>query len=154
MEEANRKRLRAISSASIRSKCLSDEDEIVLPIPGSYVLAAGVKQKNMEAKKYRLTENHINIGNRILYQIEALKDFGDVKAGDLGGHIESEKNLAQENSAWVYDDAKVYGNAKVCDDASIYGNARVCDDAEVYGDACVYDNDGNIMVYFLPKIVE
>ena len=73
----------------------------------------------MGTKKYRLTGNHINIGNRILYQIEALKDFGDVKAGDLGGYIESEENLSQYDNAWVFDNARVYGNACVFGDAQI-----------------------------------
>ena len=89
----------------------------------------------MGTKKYRLTGNHINIGNRILYQIEALKDFGDVKAGDLGGYIESEENLSQYDNAWVYGDAQVLGNAQVFDNARVYGNACVFDNARVYGNA-------------------
>ena len=92
----------------------------------------------MGTKKYRLTGNHINIGNRILYQIEALKDFGDVKAGDLGGYIESEENLSQYDNAWVYGDAQVLGNAQVFDNARVYGNACVFDNARVYGNACVF----------------
>ena len=94
----------------------------------------------MGTKKYRLTGNHINIGNRILYQIEALKDFGDVKAGDLGGYIESEENLSQYDNAWVYGDAQVLGNAQVFDNARVYGNACVFDNARVYGNACVFGN--------------
>ena len=36
-------------------------------------------------KKYELTEETIKINdNQTLYRIKALKDFGDVKAGDLG----------------------------------------------------------------------
>ena len=54
-----------------------------------------------------------------LYRIRALKDFGDVKAGDLGGYIESERNLSQEGDCWVYD------KAKVTDEAKIYGNAKI-----------------------------
>ena len=50
----------------------------------------------MEGKKYRIREdisqNHG--GNIILYRIEGLKDFGDVKKGDLGGWVENEKNLS------------------------------------------------------------
>ena len=94
----------------------------------------------MGTKKYRLTGNHINIGNRILYQIEALKDFGNVKAGDLGGYIESEENLSQYDNAWVYGDAQVLGNAQVFDNARVYGNACVFDNARVYGNACVFGN--------------
>ena len=104
----------------------------------------------MGTKKYRLTGNHINIGNRILYQIEALKDFGNVKAGDLGGYIESKENLSQYDNAWVYGDAQVLGNAQVFDNARVYGNACVFDNARVYGNACVFDNAevyGNALVY-------
>ena len=88
----------------------------------------------MNNKKYELlTNDTIQIGTTTLYRIKALKDFCDVKAGDLGGYIEKEENLSHEGNCWVYD-AVVYGNAKV------YGNARVYDDAVVYGNAWVYGN--------------
>lgn len=89
-------------------------------------------------KKYRLTEETTKVGNRPLYRIQALRDFGNVKEGDIGGYIESEKNLSQDGNAWVSGDAWVYGDACVSGDACVYGDARV------YGDACVY---GNARVY-------
>ena len=64
-------------------------------------------------KKYRLTEETTKVGNRTLYRIQALRDFGNVKEGDIGGYIESEKNLSQDGDAWVYGDARVYGNADI-----------------------------------------
>ena len=79
-----------------------------------------------------------------LYRIRALKDFGDVKAGDLGGYIESERNLSQEGDCWVYDkakvtdEAKIYGNASVGDNAEVYDNTQVFGNAKVYGYAKVY----------------
>lgn len=92
----------------------------------------------MTNTKYRLiSEDYKEIFGKKLYRIEALKDFSDVKAGSLGGYIESEDNLRHDGNAWVYDNAMVYGNAKVCD------NARACDNACVYGYARVY---GNAMV--------
>ena len=91
----------------------------------------------MEAKKYRLTETHINIGGKILYQIKALKDFGKVRAGDLGGYIESEENLSQDNDAWVSGNAWVVSNARVSGNAWVYGNAQVSGDAQVYDNARV-----------------
>ncbi|MCH5202734.1 MAG: hypothetical protein J1F17_05960 [Oscillospiraceae bacterium] len=101
-------------------------------------------------KKYELTTNTKTFLGRTLYQIKALVDFGDVKAGDLGGYIEKEGNLSQEGNAWVYGDARVYGNARVfgdarvTDNAWVSGDARVTDNAWVYGDARVY---GNALVY-------
>ena len=88
--------------------------------------------------KYRLTDEtkviENNYSKKTLYRIQAIVDFGDVKAGELGGFIEDEANLSQEGLAWVYDDAMVYGNALVTD------NARVKDRAMVYDGALISDN--------------
>lgn len=47
-------------------------------------------------KKYEFTKTDLYFNGTILHQIVALKDFGSVKKGDLGGWIESEDNLSQE----------------------------------------------------------
>ena len=86
--------------------------------------------------KYELTDNKENG----LTQIRALKDFGSVKAGDLGGWIESEKNLSQEGYCWVYGNARVFGDAWVYGDAWVSGDAQVYGNAGVYGNAEVYGN--------------
>ena len=67
-----------------------------------------------------------------LHRIRAVAEFGLVKIGDLGGWIEKEENLSHEGKAWVFGDAKVWGNAKVCGNAEVWGNAKVCGDAEVF----------------------
>ena len=91
--------------------------------------------------KYELLQDDkIEVSGHILYRIKALKDFGDVKAGDLGGYIEGESNLSQEGTCWVYDNAHVFGGAYVCGDACVCDNARVCGDAHVYNNARVCDN--------------
>lgn len=88
--------------------------------------------------KFKLTtETKVWIG-RTLYRIEALIDFGTVKAGEKGGFIEKEENLDKvSGNAWVSGDAQVYGDARVSGDAQVYGNAWVSGDAWVYGDAQV-----------------
>ena len=93
--------------------------------------------------KYKLIDETIEHNGKTLYRIQALKDFGDVKAGDLGGYVESEKNLSQYDNCWVADEAWVYGNARIFNDARVFGNARVFNDARVYGNALVY---GNVLV--------
>ena len=90
-------------------------------------------------KKYKLTEETINVGDKTLHRIEALKDFSDVKKGDKGGYIEKEENLSQNGNCWVYDDAVVYGTARVYDNAKVYDYAKVYHNAVVYGNAKVYD---------------
>lgn len=91
-------------------------------------------------KKYEMTSNVKEFLGHKLFQIKALKDFGDVKAGDLGGYIEKEENLSHNGNAWVYDNVKVYDNAKVFGDAQVLGNARVCGNAQIYNDALICDS--------------
>ena len=94
--------------------------------------------------KYKLTEETKVVYGHTLHRVVCVTAFASVSVGDIGGWVESEKNLSQEGNAWVYDDAMVYGDAIVCgnarvyDDARVYGNAEVCGDAEVYDDARVY----------------
>ena len=97
-------------------------------------------------KKYKLTDECITIGDKKLYRIESLKDFAFIKKGDKGGFVESEENLSQVGSCWIYNDTKVcgnawvFGNAKVCGNAKVYGNACVFGDAEIYDNVRVYGN--------------
>ena len=94
--------------------------------------------------KYTLTTETLDVEGDTLYRVKALRDFGNVKAGDLGGFVEREENLSQEGVAWVSGSAWVYGNAWVCGNAQVYGNARVYGNAQVYGNAWVC---GNTWVY-------
>lgn len=64
-------------------------------------------------KKYELTAECKDFLGRKLYRIRALIDFDIVEEGDLGGWIEKEENLSQEGNAWVYDNARVYGDAEI-----------------------------------------
>ena len=77
-------------------------------------------------KKYELIQsNKKTLSGKNLFQIKALIDFSIFKKGELGGYVESEKNLDQSGNAWVSGDAMVYGDAWVYGDARVYGNARV-----------------------------
>ncbi len=86
--------------------------------------------------KYKLAENPIKFGNKTLFQIQALKDFSDVKAGDLGGYIEKELNLSQEDYCWVFGRAKVSGVDQVYDydTGKSYNYVKVSGDDKVSGD--------------------
>ena len=44
----------------------------------------------MENKKYEITTNELVIDGRKFFQVKALKDFDNAKAGDLGGYVENE----------------------------------------------------------------
>ena len=105
--------------------------------------------------KYKLTDETIKHNDKTLYRIQALKDFGNVKAGDLGGWIQSETSLSQNGDCWVYDEARifgnarVFGNAKVFDNVWVYDNARISDNAQVFGNAQV---NGDADIYGDTKI--
>lgn len=114
-------------------------------------------------RKYELIRDaHVRVGEKTVCFIQALVDFGDVKAGDIGGAIEREDNLSHDGDCWVYHSAKVYGsgkvmgNAKIKDQAEVFDFATVTDDAVVAGNskvfqqATVYGNavvDGQASIY-------
>lgn len=109
----------------------------------------------MEKKYEILKSDHITVGGRRLYRISALRDFSTVCAGELGGYIESKRNLSHAGDCWIEGDAKVYGEAYVSGDAvvsyeaQVYGSALVFEHAHVYGNAKVFENAkvrGNAMV--------
>jgi hypothetical protein len=63
---------------------------------------------NAEKKKFELTANAKVKHGRTLYQIRALKDFGNIKKGDLGGWLEKEESLSQRGECWVFESADVF----------------------------------------------
>lgn len=105
-------------------------------------------------KKYILTNETLFFaagGKKTLYRIEAICDFGDVKKGDKGGFIESEKNLSQNGDCWVYNGAIVSGdvtikdNAKVKDGVTAYTRGKntqitICDNAVISGYVTILGN--------------
>ena len=85
-------------------------------------------------KKYEIT----NISKKLLdgtvvYRILALKTFdtvcNPVHKDDLGGWIQSEKNLFHDGTAWVGGDAIVRDDAQVRDSAWVSGYAVVSENA-------------------------
>ena len=92
-------------------------------------------------KKYQILKNRsISINGRELYRIQALKDFKDVKKGDIGGFIEKSSNLNHKGDCWIYNNALVYGNANVRGNATVRNVACVYDNATIFGDAKVSGN--------------
>ena len=85
-------------------------------------------------RKYEFTGETMRYNSHTLRRIRRLSD------GSLGGWIESEENLSHDGDCFVYDDAKIFGNAVVRDDATVCYRAIVCDDARIYGNARVGDH--------------
>ena len=87
----------------------------------------------MSNSKYEITD----IAHKtypFLHRIRALQDIGDwAKAGDLGGFVESESNLAvdPDDAAWIFNDAIACGSAYVDQDSILMNDAIACDRAYV-----------------------
>lgn len=95
----------------------------------------------MTNKKYELTDETIVIGGSyILHRIRALRSFGGVIKGELGGFIESKANLSHSGTCWVADEATVLQSARVMHNAQIMERARVSGRARISGHAVVARN--------------
>lgn len=55
----------------------------------------------------------------ILRQVRAIQDFGEIKAGDVGGFIQHEHNLSQSGLCWLDKDSICYGDSKITSDAFV-----------------------------------
>ena len=89
-------------------------------------------------KKFELLKkDRFEFGCCVLYRIRALRSSGDVKAGDLGGYVESERNLSHDGKSWIADESIVSGDAVVSGNALVDGHAIVSDSAHISGDAHV-----------------
>ena len=93
-------------------------------------------------KKYEFTGEVKSIDEKMLHRIRAVRDIPEhnVKAGDLGGWLETEENLSHNGAAWVTDSALVTDSAHVMDFARVMGRALVADSARVMGNALVMDS--------------
>ena len=95
-------------------------------------------------KKYKILKTGKNKG-----RIKALRSFMNVSKGAVGGFVEKEENLSHEGDCWVFDSAKVFGNAQVSGNAEVFGNAQVSGNAEVFGDCWV---SGDAQVFDSAKV--
>lgn len=73
------------------------------------------------------------INEKRLYRIRAIRDFDDVKSGDLGGYVEHEDNLSHRGMSWLYDNSMAFDNATIEDDAKLYDNAVVFENGACCG---------------------
>ena len=90
----------------------------------------------MNNKKYEILmdkKNTIEWKGHTLHRIKALRDFGDIRKGDIGGYVENENNLSHKGNCWIYDDAKVM------DDSIMYDYSRICDKSELHDDSRMYN---------------
>jgi len=83
----------------------------------------------MNMKKYKLIKGD----RRGLYRIEALRSFGDIKKGDIGGRVSGEHNLSHNGNCWIYFHGIVFGQGLVSGNGRVSGNGLVSDYGMVSG---------------------
>ena len=85
-----------------------------------------------------------------LYRIKALKDFKDIKKGDLGGWVSNENNLSQYGNCWIYDEAKCTGNSRMYGNSAMYEYSEMHDNSIMHEYSEMHDNSsmyGNSIMY-------
>lgn len=91
--------------------------------------------------KYKLTKNTKIVDGVTLHQIVCTRNIWGkachISEGSSGGWVESEKNLSQNGTCWVDDNACVFGNAIISDDAIVADDAIVKDSAVVKDNATI-----------------
>lgn len=102
----------------------------------------------MTEKKYIITDEKHPVYHSAR-RIKAVKNFGIIEEGELGGYIQDEKNLSHSNLAWVGDNAVILDNASVFDNAYVFGKSVITHNAKVYGDANV---GGNSSMYGVSRV--
>lgn len=82
-----------------------------------------------------------------LHQIVAVRSFGDIKAGTVGGWVACDSNLSHDGWSWIGDNAKCHSasvrieeNAMVLGNAEIYGTATISGRAYITGDVNIKSN--------------
>ena len=91
------------------------------------------EMRTISNQKYEITDM-AHEEYPFLHRIRALRDIcGEIRAGDIGGFVESESNLSAEpgDCAWIFDDAIAAGDAYVDRDACLRGDAIACGSAYV-----------------------
>ena len=90
---------------------------------------------------YKKSWKYILIKNdNYLYRIKSLKNFYNVRKGEIGGYIGGYHNLSQKGNCWIYNDAQVFSNAQVYENTSVFGYVQIYGDAQVFGNAIVSKN--------------
>lgn len=117
----------------VKSETALEENNYDWILENEVLINGKIKKIN---DKYEMI-NPIRYIGGFYYRVKALKDFGDVKKGDIGGYIQYTSNLSCEGDCWVYPNAVVKDNAQVKDNAKIYDRAIIKDSAVIKGETIV-----------------
>jgi hypothetical protein len=86
------------------------------------------------------------------YRIEALKNFSDVKKGDLGGFVECYNNLSQKDDCWLYSGFAI-ASAEIRDGAKVY-NSIITGTSRISGRSEIRDSEIQQNSYYYSEIFD
>ena len=93
-----------------------------------YIVA---KEKDIKTEKYKILKSSaLSYNHTYVYKIEALKDFiindNLIHKGDIGGYIESENNLCQNDYSWICKGSIASGKSKVKNNSFVGPGVDIC----------------------------
>ena len=90
--------------------------------------------------KYELLRHQVRIlWDGAAFRIRALRDIPEhkVRAGDLGGFVEDERNLSHEGAAWIAGEAMAVGRSRVEGDALMQDYSHMSGQSVLHGTATI-----------------
>lgn len=94
-------------------------------------------------KKYEFTDEKVTLpSGKVMYRIRAIRDIpaANVKAGDLGGFIQKQRNLSQSGDCWVDYTSYAIHRSRVTDNAQICCHSGVRNGAQIGGNSTIRNN--------------
>lgn len=113
--------------------------------------------------KYKISTEAKTYRGHKLYQIVALRNFGNVREGEKGGWIEYPYglsayagNLSHDGLSWVGASSVVYGSARIDENAQVVGQSIVSGHSKVSGSSYVQDSrvSGNAVIYGKARLIQ
>lgn len=90
--------------------------------------------------KFELTTESRKYHGLIYWRIKALKNFGNVKKGDLGGFVQQPNNLSHLGNCWIEADAMVGEWCCVHNNYLVGGNTKLTGRIHLFGNGTIEGN--------------
>lgn len=97
------------------------------------------EEKKHILEHYQPRANYL-MTNFSMFLGTAIRAFGAIESGTVGGWVETKANLSDDGNCWVGEGVNVFESTKVYGDALIYGSAKVGGNARVHGNAILQGN--------------
>jgi len=78
-------------------------------------------------KRYELSDQTKVVDGVIVHRIRRISN------GELGGWVETERNLNQDDHSWVFDDSVVLGDARISLNVKVFESSVVKDNTQLSG---------------------